>query len=249
LTILMHDTGQMLFASAGNDGLDVDGEDCAWPFDWPCWERVWYVPCENGGVTCIGALDLNSAQKRDTSNYGSDDVALFGPGSVWVGPDLQYQDVHGFFATSAASPFVAGVAALVVAANPTLRNNEVEKILIDTANPSGDGRVRRYVNAYDAVIKALGGTPPEITIAVGAAQQFGACETLYNFSATTTDPDNGPPAVKWTSDLLGPLGTGNSFSRTLSPGTHHITATATAGTGLSTQSNEVVVPAGGPALA
>jgi hypothetical protein len=60
LTRLMHDTGQLLFASAGNKGLDVDAEDCAWPFDWPCWERVWYVPCENGGVMCIGALDLNS---------------------------------------------------------------------------------------------------------------------------------------------------------------------------------------------
>ncbi|MBA3354710.1 MAG: S8/S53 family peptidase [Pyrinomonadaceae bacterium] len=249
LTVLMHDTGQMLFASAGNDGLDVDGEDCAWPLDWPCWERVWYVPCENGGVTCIGALTRNSDQKLTSSNYGSDDVALFGAGSVWVGPDLQYQDVHGFSATSAASPFVAGVAALVVVANPSLRNNEVEKILIDTANPSSDGLVRRYVNAYDAVIKALGGTPPEITIAVGVAQQFGACETLYNFSATTTDPDSGQPAIKWTSDLQNPLGTGNSFSRTLSPGTHHITATATDGTGLSTQSNEVVVTAGGAALA
>ena len=249
LTFLMHDTGQMLFASAGNDGLDVDGEDCAWPLDWPCWERVWYVPCENGGVTCIGALSFNSAQKMDSSNYGSDDVALFGPGSVWVGPDLQYQDVHGFFATSAASPFVAGVAALVVVANPSLRNNEVEKILIDTANPSSDGQVRRYVNAYDAVIKALGGTPPEITIAVDVAQQFGACETLYNFSATTTDPDNGPPTVKWASNLQNLLGTGNSFSRTLSPGTHHITATATDGTGLSTQSNEVVITAGGAAQA
>ena len=249
LTVLMHGTGQMLIASAGNDGLDVDAEDCAWPFDWPCWERVWYVPCENGGVMCIGALTLNSAQKWSKSNYGSDNVDLFGPGSMWVGPDLQYQDVHGFFATSAASPFVAGVAALVVAANPSLTNNEVEKILVDTANPSSDGLVRRYVNAYAAVIKALGGTPPEITIAVDVAQQFGACETLYNFSATTTDPDNGPPTVKWASNLQNPLGTGNSFSRTLSPGTHKVTATATDGIGLSTQSNQIVVTAGGAAPA
>jgi subtilisin family serine protease len=247
LTILMHDTGQMLFASAGNDGVDVDGEDCAWPFDWPCWERVWYVPCENGGVMCIGALTLNSAMKRSTSNYGSDDVDLFGPGAVWVGPDLQYQDVHGFFATSAASPFVAGVAALVVAANPALTNNQVEKILIDTANPSSDGRVRRYVNAYDATIRALGGTPPDITIAVGVAQQLGACEPLYNFSATVNDPDDGPPVVKWGDNVQGPLGTGTSFSRPLAPGTHRITATATDGIGLSTQSNEVVVLAGAAA--
>jgi serine protease len=244
-TNVMHSTGQMLFASADNDGLDVDAEDCAWPFDWPCWERVWYVPCENAGVTCIGALRLNSPQKLESSNYGGNDVALFGPGAVWVGPDLQYQDVHGFFATSAASPFVARMAALVVAANPSLTNAQVERILIDTANPSSDGLVRRYVNAYGAVIKALGGTPPEITVAVDAAQQFGACETLYNFSATTTDPDDGPPTIRWASNLQNPLGTGTSFSRTLSPGTHHVTATATDGIGLSTQSGEVVVTAGG----
>ena len=249
LTILMHDTGQVLFASAGNEGVDVDGEDCAWPFDWPCWERVWYVPCEFGGVTCIGALTLNSTQKLASSNYGDGDVDLFGPGAVWVGPDLQYQDVHGFSATSAASPFVAGVAALVMVADPRLSNEAVERILVDTANPSGDERVRRYVNAYAAVIKALGGTPPDITIAVDVAQQFGACEALYNFSATTADPDHGPPTVKWTSNIQGPLGTGNSFSRTLAPGTHRITATATDGLGLSTLSNEVVIAAGGASAA
>lgn len=243
-TILMHSTGQMLFASAGNEGVDVDGEDCAWPFDWPCWERVWYVPCENGGVMCIGALTLNSDQKLGQSNYGNEDVDLFGPGAVWVGPDQQYPDVHGFYATSAATPFVAGVAALVVTANPSLTNDQVEKILIDTANPSSDGNVRRYVNAYAAVIKALGGTPPNITIAVDSAQQFGACETSYVFSATVSDPDDGPPAIKWFSDIQGPLAMGTSFSRTLSPGTHHITATATDGIGLSTTSNEVTITAG-----
>jgi hypothetical protein len=248
MTILMHDTGQLLVASSGNDGLDVDAEDCAWPFDWPCWERVWYVPCENGGVMCVGALSQNSKQKLASSNYGSHDVDIFGPGAVWVGPDLQYQDVHGFYATSAASPFVAGVAALVVAANPSLTNNDIEKILIDTANPSPDGNVRRYVNAYAAVIKALGGTPPDITIAVDVASVFGACQTLYNFSATVADPDDGPPTVQWTSSIDGPLGTGTSFSRQLSPGTHLITATATDRIGLSTTSNQVTLTAG-PAAA
>lgn len=247
-TLLMHDTGQLLIAAAGNDGLDVDGEDCAWPFDWPCWERAWYVPCENGGVMCIGALALNSDQKRPDSNYGSHDVDLFGPGQMWVGPDLQYPEVHGFGATSGAAPFVAGVAALIVVADPRLDNNRVEKILIDTANPSSDGLVRRYVNAYDGVIKAIGGTPPNITIAVDAVQQFGACETLYSFSATTSDPDNGPPTVTWTSGNT-VLGTGNSFSRTLPTGTYNIIATATDGIGLSTQSNLIVLNTGGPAAA
>ena len=93
----------------------------------------------------------------------------------------------------------------------------------------------------------MGGTPPEITIAVDTAQQFGACETLYNFTSTTTDPDDGPPTVTWSSSLQGGLGTGDSISRALVPGTHTITATATDGVGLSTQSNAVTITAGAAA--
>lgn len=240
LTKVMHDNGRLLVAAAGNDGNNVDAEDCAWPFDWPCWERAWYAPCENSGVFCVGALQLNSDKRRSDSNYGSEDVDIFGPGLVWVGPDLANQSVHQFNATSAASPFVAGVAALVMAANP-MGPDAVERILIETANPSTDGDVRRYVNAYAAVIRALGSTPPEITIAVEAVQVFGACQPQFHFSATVIAPDNGPAKVTWTSDIDHQLGVGDSFTRTLSDGTHKITASAVNAKGLSTQSNTVVL--------
>jgi serine protease len=240
-TTMMNATGILLVASAGNDGNNVDAEDCAWPFDWPCWERAWYVPCENDGVMCVGALQLNSDKKLASSNYGGEDVDIFGPGTVWVGPDLADQGVHAFNATSAAAPFVAGVGALLFAANPGLHGIDVERILIDTANPSTDGDVRRYVNAYAAVIRALGSTPPEITIAVETVQVFGACQPQFHFSATVIDPDDGPPKIVWTSDIDHEVGVGDSFTRTLSEGIHRITATATDGKGLSTQSNEVVL--------
>jgi hypothetical protein len=81
----MHDNGRLLVAAAGNDGNNVDAEDCAWPFDWPCWERAWYAPCENSGVFCVGALQVNSDKRLRSSNFGSEDVDLFGPGTVWVG--------------------------------------------------------------------------------------------------------------------------------------------------------------------
>jgi hypothetical protein len=228
-------------AAAGNDGNDVDAEDCAWPFDWPCWERAWYVPCENAGVTCVGALQRNSDRKLASSNYGSEQVDIFGPGWVWVGPDMEVQEVHAFNATSAASPFVAGVGALVFAADPGLSANEVEGILIDTANPSGDGDVRRYVNAYEAVRRALGGTPPEISIEVRAAQVFGSCRTQFQFSAEVRDPDDGPPTVTWRSDIDGVLGTSTFLARELSDGTHHITATAEDRIGIDSRSNEITL--------
>jgi hypothetical protein len=117
----------------------------------------------------------------------------------------------------------------------------VETILTETANPSTDGDVRRYVNAYAAVIRALGSTPPEITIAVETVQVFGACQPQYHSSATVIAPDNGPAQVTWTSDIDHQIGVGNSFARTLSDGTHTITASATNAKGLSSQSNTLLL--------
>lgn len=163
------DGGMLLLASAGNDGQDVDAEDCAPPFDWPCWEEAWWAPCENAGVTCIGALAGNATTLMSTvdnngqvvpvSNWGGENVELFGPGILWVGEDPNDPEPHRFTATSAAAPFVAGVAALVMAANPNLDANAVEATLLESAHPSPDGRVGRYVNAFGAVIRALGGGP------------------------------------------------------------------------------------------
>jgi hypothetical protein len=153
------DAGMLIVAAAGNDNYDVDSEDCAPPFDWPCWEDAFFSPCENAGVTCIGSLADNMTTKRGSSNYGSENVELFAPGNLWVGADPGDGEPHLFSATSAATPFVAGVAALVFAANPDLDGDAVEAILLDSARPSADGLVRRYVDAHAAVIRGLGGGP------------------------------------------------------------------------------------------
>lgn len=163
-TTIAHGAGMLLFASAGNKSVNVDGEDCAPPFDFPCWEEAWWVPCENGGVTCVGALADNAnfrwyRSDESGSNYGDEEVDIFGPGKLWVGGDPGNSEPHLFSATSAATPFVAGVAALIMAANPSLKGSEVEQILLSTAHPSPDSTVRRYVNAQGAVNQALGGSP------------------------------------------------------------------------------------------
>jgi serine protease len=55
-TAIVRGTGILLFASAGNDGDDVDAEDCFIV----CWEEEWVTPCENSGVICVGGLDIGS---------------------------------------------------------------------------------------------------------------------------------------------------------------------------------------------
>jgi hypothetical protein len=144
---------KILCASAGNDGKDVDAEDCFFV----CWEETWWTPCENAGVLCVGGLAKNSRNRASNSNYGGEQVDIFAPYSVIVGPDPSSgagaQQANG---TSFSAPYVAGVAALVWAANPSLSASAVRNILINTAHSSPDSRVRRYINAYAAVQEALG---------------------------------------------------------------------------------------------
>lgn len=237
-TLRAQSAGKLLFASAGNAGEDINEEDCFIL----CWEAAWRTPCENGGVACVGAMDAGGPYRKSDSNYGGDELDIWGPGSVWVGGDFKDNSPHVFTSTSAATPFVSGVAALIWAANPGLTNEGVERVLYETAHYGGDGQIERWPDAYAAVIRALGGTPPEIAIDVRTAMVLGGCRTEFRFNASVIDPDHGPANITWTSDIDGVLGTGDSLGRTLSNGTHRITATAVDGIGLSSRSNEIVMP-------
>ncbi len=232
-TEIVFGSGALIFAAAGNSNQNVDATDCFIV----CWEEAWHTPCENAGVICLGALASNSRSRASYSNYGSENVDIFAPGTVFVGPDLANpgniaQSVSG---TSFASPFTAGVAALIWAADPGLNNEEVRDILYETAHDSPDGRVRRYVNAWGAVLEALGGnTPPDIDIITpNNGQVFSRGSTLVSLSATATDPD-GPVTISWTSSRDGALGSGSLVqTNRLSFGAHTITATATDSGGFS----------------
>ncbi len=212
----------VICASAGNEGKNVDDEDCFIV----CWESKWWTPCENDGVICVGGLAQNSKLRATNSNYGGEDVDIFGPYSVIVGPDPASgpgaQQKNG---TSFSSPFVAGVAALVWAANPSLSASDVRNILKTTAHSSPDNRVKRYVDAYAAVSKALG---PVIVIESpenGASLHGNFPVTFESFAY---DAGVGAPAVRWTSSINGLLGTDPTITaNNLSYGTHTIRAHAT----------------------
>ena len=148
--------GVLIFAAAGNDNVNVDASFLGV-------ETVWHTPCENGGVICVGGLGNGDQIVKDGgSNYGKDNVDIFGPYNMWKGtdPDNTDQNVARMGAgTSFASPFVAGIAALIWAADPNLSADDVERILMETANTgSPDGKVNRWPNAFAAVKRALGGT-------------------------------------------------------------------------------------------
>jgi subtilisin family serine protease len=68
--------------------------------------------------------------------------------------------------------------------------------------------------------------PPTVTITSPANNSSFSSGTSISFAATATDPEDGniASALHWTSSRDGQIGTGPSFSRTLSSGNHVITA-------------------------
>jgi serine protease len=230
-------TGVLLFASAGNEGKNVDAEGCTFGV---CWERTWYTPCENAGVICVGGLAGNSKFKAGGSNYGGEQVDIFAPYTLWLGPDPSAPDnvARVISGTSFSSPFTAGVAALIWAANPGLGAGEVEDILMETAHPNADDRVKRHVNALAAVQRVLGNLPPSINVNT-AGGDVPLNRELF-LSADVFDFEDAFPCctITWTSDVDGPLGTERSVQRTFTTlGSRTLTITATDSVGATSRAN------------
>ena len=232
--------GMLVFAAAGNENTNVDAVKCVdLLLGSICYEKTIWIPCEVHDVICVGGLADNSTLKHSGSNWGTDvgSVDIFGPYVQYQTPNPDSGLKFGSCGTSCATPFVTGVAALIKAADPNLGADDIESILIANAHTgSGDSKVPRWVDAYHAIIAALGGNePPEIHIEFSNGTAFGGIPA--ELSALVTDPEdrpffgdpyNGQPAVQWTSNLDGSLGTGPVLSNVvLSYGIHFITATAT----------------------
>jgi serine protease len=238
-------TGTLLFAAAGNEGKNVDAEGCTFGV---CWERTWYTPCENAGVICVGGLEGDSKFKASGSNYGGEQVDIFAPYTLWLGPDPSAPDntARVLNGTSFSSPFVAGVAALIWAANPSLGAGEVEDILMDTAHPNPDDRVKRHVNALAAVQSVLGNIPPSITLPNSGDVPL---NVELSLTADVFDFEDAFPCctISWTSNVDGPLGSGRNVTHTFTTlGSRTLTVTATDSAGATSTANttlNVVNPA------
>ena len=175
------DYGALPVAAASNDSRNVDaGNDLV-------------LPCESRFVLCVGGVQGgrgpvpdgtggsvvqdNALARHPGSNWGTEtgtgSVELWGPFCVYgIGDPERPNDVglQWVCGTSFASPHVAGVAALVKAANPTLDPSQIKAVLLGTAHqdPLGGevtGTVAR-VDAYRAVATAMNRpyTAPEFTL-------------------------------------------------------------------------------------
>jgi subtilisin family serine protease len=85
----------------------------------------------------VGAVDNTNKMASFSNKAGTtplDYVVAPGVNVYSTTPGNTYGFLSG---TSMATPHVAGVAALILSANPNLTAAEVEKVLTETANPTG----------------------------------------------------------------------------------------------------------------
>jgi subtilisin family serine protease len=232
------DQGLLVFAAAGNSGIDVDGEDCFGG----CWEERWYYPCENNGVLCVGGLADDTDDRHPSSNYGYEscgseacDVEFFGPFRVYAGTDPQNptNTARWVSGTSFASPFVAGMAALVWAAKPSLSDDQVEAALHESAHDIDGVKVSDIPTSY-AVRKALGNIAPVAEIGLPAGPvtvPYGGWNEV-SFAGTAYDHNPCGCAYEWTSNVDGVLSHALSFQHAFdTPGSRTVTFKATDGGG------------------
>jgi subtilisin len=141
--------------------------------------------------------------------------------------------------------------------------NEVRAALADTAEDIGLPATQQGNGLVDAENAALGTTggnnlpapappndPPAVTItspADGSAFDSGAT-ILFEGTAGDTEDGDLTASLVWTSDIDGQIGTGGSFSTTLSDGNHTITAAVT-DSGGATGSASISITVGTPTTA
>ena len=150
------DHGVLLVVGAGNSGVDLDDDaNCVYPqcFDEPNVIRV--AELEFDGTL----VRYRAGDQWHGSNFGVRRVEV-----AAIGQNFSTNVTNGrssyrvFGGTSNAGPVVAGVAALMLAVDSTLRAADLKRMIMQTATklPALEGRIASSgtVNAYRAVLAA-----------------------------------------------------------------------------------------------
>lgn len=170
--------GVLLVAAAGNDDSDQPNSPAAF-----------------ASVMSVGATDLVRA-RAPYSNFNTT-IDIWAPGGDMTAdrngdqfPDgvlsCMADDQGALFfkfenGTSMASPHVAGVAALVKAADPALTAAQIRAVLINTtAAGAGLPNGGRLLDAQAAVTFAAGGSSVPLLVATPATVDFGTTQTTAN---------------------------------------------------------------------
>ena len=184
--------GILLCVAAGNDGRNNDTSP-VYPASHPL-----------DGIIAVAATDsadqLAKFPVSGSSHYGRTNVDLAAPGldiQSTFGPGTN--DYHAaFFGTSAATPHVAGAAALLASANPSATSADIKKALLDSADliPALAGRMvsNGRLNIARALEHRLIAAGPPIFIRHPESQSVVLSNRL---TLTATVYSQHPRTVQW----------------------------------------------------
>jgi hypothetical protein len=140
------DNGLIMVAAAGNDGARLPDDSNVRP------------ATRTPGTITVGWLDVDD-RAHANSNFGSS-VDVWAPGTgIPVPPDPNNPLGSTASGTSMAAPFVSGVIAMMKAVHPALDTFQAKQLLASSGWPGTD-RVNVGIDAYAAVLAAMGGRLP-----------------------------------------------------------------------------------------
>jgi hypothetical protein len=198
-----------------------------------------------GGTTNGSSLTVNGKNEvffRNGSNGGNIAETYYwwdGNGKLVDADIVFYEGTYRFYAFSGCSGgiYVEDVAVHEFGHVLGLNHSSLSGVTMSTAMPGYCDLTQLTLESDDvAAIEALypggGGSPntaPVVSIGTPANNASYPDGTSISFAGSASDSEDGnvTASLRWTSSLSGDIGTGGSFTRTLAPGTHVVTATAT----------------------
>ncbi len=169
-----YNAGIVVVAAAGNDNTDVP-----------------MFPASYNHVISVAAIDNNDT-KADFTNYGST-IDVCSPGvQIWSSVATTNNSYEFYDGTSMACPYVSGLAALMLAYDPTATVDRIEECLKTTAddvygiNPTFVGQLGAgRVNAF----KAVQCTPSVPIASFNASTDIACAGETFTFFDTSSGTD------------------------------------------------------------
>jgi len=181
----------LFVAASGNEGIDTDAT--------PHYPSSYNLP----NIISVAASDMQD-QLATFSNFGARTVDLAAPG-FQIHSTIRQGAYAAFSGTSMASPFVSGVAGLILSQNSSLTVTQLKAAILDNVDPVGglSGQVATggRLNAFTSVtgvtapapttpIDPVEITPPSVTtIAVGDSLQLSAVGGDGTYTWATLNPN------------------------------------------------------------
>lgn len=194
--------GTILCTSAGNDSGDAQGNTFKGLGSDPTLTNVLVVGAL--APTEWDAMGTWTYELADYSNYGPS-VGLCAPGSdIWTTTAQAGAPGYGSASgTGPAAAYVAGVMALMVAANPDLTPQQIRDILIGSASGTvtgADGLAIPVLDA-DAALAAIPGTGFPVAVLKANATHFASPPATVVFDPRSSGPGPGSTVSNWSLDF------------------------------------------------